>query len=251
MLILSSQNYSVYSVIYNLNLWNLIAVLYHPGFTASPDLVSINIFWVSITGLLSSAGGNTTIMWTGATTNLWFPTSQNHSAILHSAGQLPLQLPTAALPNFISCPKGPTQFLPCLRLLAQNLFGFKEQLGVIMTLWTSYTPQTLKMFNQHPPSLLRARGYLSLLLLKVYSSWHSLISNHGFELLLDLTPRISPSSHLHLSHSVTSFASATKHVQVSPTLKKGNKTPRSTAIWVSPPTSSLPKQPSPNSARTS
>lgn len=38
---------------------------------------------------------------------------------------------TAALPKVSSCPKGPTQLPPCLRLLSQNLSGFKEQLGAI------------------------------------------------------------------------------------------------------------------------
>ena len=71
----------------NLNVWNLTPVWYHPRFAAPPDSFLINIFWVCTTRLLSSTGRGTT-MWTGATTNLWFPSSQNHSAILHSAGQL-------------------------------------------------------------------------------------------------------------------------------------------------------------------
>lgn len=108
------------------------------------------------------AGGNTTIMWTSASTNLWFPSSQNHSAIPHSAGQLPLPLPTAALPNFSSCPKGPTQFFPCLKLLSRN--SFKEPLDTIehALLLTYFPPQTRQMFNQHLPSVLRPRGYLSI-----------------------------------------------------------------------------------------
>lgn len=70
-------------------------------------------------------------MWTGATTNFRLPTSQGHSAILHSASRLPLPLPTATLPNFSSCLKGPIQFLPCLRLSSQNSTGFEEQLGEV------------------------------------------------------------------------------------------------------------------------
>lgn len=115
----------------NLNLRNLIAVFYHPEFTAPLVSVSINIFWVLITRLPSSAGGNTTITWTSATTNLRCPSSQNHSAILHSAHQLPLPLPITTLPNFSSCPKSPNQVLLCLRLLSQNSISFKEQLGAI------------------------------------------------------------------------------------------------------------------------
>lgn len=38
---------------------------------------------------------------------------------------------TAVLPNVSSCPQGPTQLLPCLRLSSQNLSGFKEPLGAI------------------------------------------------------------------------------------------------------------------------
>lgn len=96
----------------NLNLWNLIPVLYYPRFTAPPDSVSINVFRVFITGLLSSAEGNTTTMWTGATTDLWFPSSQNHSAILYSACQLPLPLPTAAFQILAPVPRAlPNSFI--------------------------------------------------------------------------------------------------------------------------------------------
>lgn len=78
----------------------------------SPDSVPMHIFQVFITWLLSSAGGNTTIVWTSATPNLWFPSSQNHSAFLLSAGQLSLPPPTATFPKFSSCPRGlPHSFL--------------------------------------------------------------------------------------------------------------------------------------------
>lgn len=165
-----------------------------------------------MSGLLSSAGGNLTTLWTGATTNGWFPSSPNHSAIPHSAGQLPLPLPTAALPNFSSWLKGPTQFLPCLGLLSQGLFSFKEQLQAIKPALhsASFTPQTLHMLNQHLfPLFSEAEDlYLSLsriILLTV------LIPSQAPEFLPDLTPDISLSSHLHhLSHSPSSFALASK-----------------------------------------
>lgn len=90
----------------------------------------------------------------------------------------------------------------------------------------------LQMSHEHPPSVLCKRIPL---LLKVNSSWHCLIPNHAPCIPLRPHSMNLPSSHLYpLSHSV-SFASASKHVQVSPTFKKGNKNPQSTINIGSPP----------------
>lgn len=206
------------------------AVLYHPRFIASLNSVSINNVWVFVSGLLSSAGGNLTTLWTGATTNGGFPSSPNHSAIPHSAGQLPLPLPTAALPNFSSWLKGPTQVLSCLGLLSQDLFGFKGQLQAIRPALHSafFTPQTLHMLNQHLfPLFLEAEDlYLSfrrIILLTVLAkplnfsqiSLHTFPSSLSYIISLVLLPPLPWPLNL----------------QVSPTYKNINKTPQSTLIW--------------------
>lgn len=136
----------------NLNSWNLTAVLHHPGFTASPVSVSISILRVLLTGLLRSAGGNTTIRWTGATTNFCFPSSQNHSAILCSASQLPLPLLMAAHPDSSSWPQGPAQFLPPQAFISEFDWLQRTIRGHQVHPLDVLHPQTLQMFNQHPPS---------------------------------------------------------------------------------------------------
>lgn len=202
------------------------------------DAVSIKIVWGFITGLLSSTGGNTTITWTGATSSSWSPSSQNHSAILYSAGQLYLPLPTAALPNFSSGSKGPTQLLTCFRLLSQNLALKSNQLGAIKACTLS-TPHTHKSYrcltSTHP--LFSELEDTYLLFSRLISPDIPLFGIMPPEFLLELSPWI-PSPLPYVSHSLITFTSASKHVQVTH-LKKVNKTPQFAVIWALPPTTSL------------
>ena len=135
-------------------------------------------------------------MWTGATTNLWFPSSQNHSAILHSAGQLLLPLPQGP-------PSQPQAFISELVRLQRTIRGHEAN-----------TSQTLRKFNQHPP-LLRARGFLPFSRLLPPDPPSCLTMSPEF--LLDPCSR---NFLLHSPLSLISFDSESQQVQTSPTLKK-------------------------------
>jgi hypothetical protein len=144
-------------------------------------------------------------------------TQQFYILLISSFCHFPLML----FQIFSSCPKGPNQVLPCLRLLSQNLISFKEQLGAIKSVLNFLYYKLYKcLINSHP--LCQDWEHL---LLKVNSSWCSLIAIHAFWIPPRTSLQISSSPHLYSSHSFISFALACKYVHVSFTLKsKANET---------------------------
>lgn len=134
-------------------------------------------------------------MWTAAMSDLCLPSSQNHSAILHSAPQLLLPLPIG-FPNCSSWHEGPKQAFLCLRLLTGNLISYKEQLRAMGLYSLGFLFSTTTDDKSAPTHHLRA--------------WESLFSSRVIlpdgPLFLHMPPNstappMSPSPYSYLSFS--------------------------------------------------